>query len=114
MQRPPPPMDPHKADQLRAIFDEAAERPEAERAGFVHSACGSDAGLELEMLSLLSALGTGKRLPDADAGTWLIDGIAESEGSSRPLGLGEPLADLHGEIVGDFRLLRAIGKGATG
>ena len=107
-------MDLYKAEQLRAIFDEAAERPEGERAGFVHSSCGTDSGLEREVLSLLNALGTGSSALDTDAGTWLGNSGGEAPGEVRQPGEAEPLADLHGEVVGDFRLLRAIGRGAMG
>lgn len=107
-------MDSHTAKQLRTIFDEAAERPGGERAAFVHSACCGDAQLEREVLSLLNALNTGSSALEADAGTWLASGEGDVTGEISLPCESEPVADLHGEVVGDFRLLRAIGKGAMG
>ncbi len=82
--------------------------------GFVHSACGDDSALEHELVSLLRALKTGSTGLEADAGTWLV-GNADDDGR-HPVETSDstPAAQLHGEVIGDFRLLRAIGKGAMG
>ena len=110
-------MDPRNAEQLRAIFDEAAERPEGERAEFVHSASGGDVELEREVSSLLAALTTQSGALETDSGTWLVDAVAGEGGQTSQLGQESDAilpTQLRGEIVGDFRLLREIGRGGIG
>ena len=108
-------MNPERAEKLgaiRAIFDEAAELPAGARADFVRAACGEDALLTTEITSLLDALEHESEPLEADAGTQLLDSapanaetlvMASSDG-----------ANLSGVIVGDFQLIRIIGRGAMG
>jgi eukaryotic-like serine/threonine-protein kinase len=85
-------------EHVRAVFDEAAERPEGEREAFLRDACAGRPDLEAEVRSLLGALD--------DAGV-LDRGPAEL---GAPGENGTPA----GSEIGGFRIIRPIGRGAMG
>ncbi len=112
-------MDPARAQRLRAIFDEAAERPELERSGFVHASCQGDLDLEREVLSLLHSLDFKGEALEVDSATWFSQEAGNAMGNSAHLAPAEASAgtgdrDLHGVVIGDFQLVRLIGRGGIG
>ncbi|MFA6044106.1 MAG: WD40 repeat domain-containing serine/threonine-protein kinase [Phycisphaerales bacterium] len=115
-------MDPARAQRLREIFDEAAERPPTERLGYVHAACQDDAALELEVLSLLQSLDAKADALEVDAATWFGQAAGDALGGDRrgasPVAAGgeagAAVPDLHGVVIDDFRLIRLIGRGGIG
>jgi len=78
---------------VKTILAEALERPFAERAAYLHEACGDDTQLRLEVESLL--------LADGDAGDFLNQPVIES---SNAVGL----------RLGPYRMLEVIGQGGMG
>ncbi len=111
-------MESTRAERLRAIFDEAAERPVVERPGFVHAACQGDASLEAEVASLLRSLETSSDALDVDAATWFGHAAGSVPWDSPGIPDGAPGIATDGGspgiIVGDFRLVRLIGRGGIG
>lgn len=115
-------MDIARSALLRRIFDEAAERPEAQRAEFVHQECAGDVAMEREVLSLLDALRHGSASLEADPATWLVGGSLTAPDPATPLpSSGVPpgndpvmASDLRGTTIGDFRLGPLIGRGGIG
>ena len=83
-------------DRVDEIFFAALDLPDGERAGFVASTCGEDAGLRREVESLLSA--------DESAGRFL---------DPPPLPPAGPDPQL-GRPVGAWRIVEAIGAGGMG
>ena len=92
-------MDSSRWEQIKAIFDEAYERPAEERASFVRNAAGDDDGLAREVLSLLN---------EEDSVHSILDGVAMDAA-----GL---LGDLSrtGSLVGPYILKEQIGIGGMG
>lgn len=113
------PMDPAHAQRLRAIFDEAAERPQFERDAFVRAACQDDSTLEREVFSLLRSLDSRGDAMEVDAAAWFGQEAGSALGEPDRGAPGDAAAstagrDLHGVVIGDFRLIRRIGRGGIG
>jgi eukaryotic-like serine/threonine-protein kinase len=90
-------------DRVRAVFHEALERPPAERAGFVASACAGDVELLREVESLLAA--------DTAAAGFLETPIHRvSLDESQP---DAPVLQA-GDRVGGFDVVGALGSGGMG
>jgi eukaryotic-like serine/threonine-protein kinase len=91
----PPPAD--TWSRIKAIVNDALDRPAAEREAFVDDACAGDAALLAEVRSLLAAAA------EADAD----DHLEVSAALQRP-------PQWVGQRVGAWRLLREIGQGGMG
>src|SRR4051794_7169451 len=85
---------------LRAIFCEAAEMADTERAAYLATACGADDTLLREVEELLRANDT--------AGSFLV-AAADREGAAR-----SPAAEAGGHVIGRYKLLEKIGEGGCG
>ncbi|TMQ10992.1 MAG: hypothetical protein E6J90_35530 [Deltaproteobacteria bacterium] len=84
------------------LFEQALELPEAERAGFVDSACAGDAEMHRELQALLA---------NAPAtGAWLRDAIGAEV---QQLASDAARAQI-GRRIGPFRLVRLLGRGGMG
>ncbi|MBK8976140.1 MAG: serine/threonine protein kinase [Planctomycetes bacterium] len=94
-------MDRDRFATVRRLFDRALDRPPEQREAFVRDACGSDAELSAELLSLLSHE-TGEDRADPLAGL----------AARLPALL--PTQDLSGADVAGFRIVRRIGSGGMG
>ena len=90
--------------KIKQIFQQALDKPAAEREAFVRRACGDDAGLRQAVLDMLAA--------DAAAGSFLETPEADFQAV---LG-GEPRDDdaYLNTQVGAYRLTEVIGKGGMG
>src|SRR5436190_4242096 len=82
-------MSPEFHQRVRALFDEAMEKPEAERRGFVTGICRSDTKLLLAIMALLDA---------------------HSEADSF---LAEPAAP-RAQRIGRYQVVRELGRGGMG
>ena len=91
-------MTPERWQQVKALFEQALERPPDERAAFLDQACHGDEALRREVRSLLSSHD---------------DGFLDE-----PLSLDAPSGDdgaAHtGQRIGAYRLVREIGHGGMG
>lgn len=94
--------------QIKAVIASALETPEAERAGFVRSACGSDAELLEEVESLLAAAGTADTVPEARDAIASAAGavIAEQDATLRVL--------LEKALAHQYEIIRPLGQGGMG
>ncbi|HXU46696.1 MAG TPA: serine/threonine-protein kinase [Thermoanaerobaculia bacterium] len=91
-------MDPERWRRVSSLLDEALERPEGEREGWLRAACGGDEALFEEIASLLGAYGR--------AGSFLDQPARAGEGGA---GTG---ADIWaGRRLGNYTLIREIGRG---
>ena len=93
-----------RLEQILRIFEEAAERPEAQRPAFLAEVCAGDTEAQRAVEEMLAA--------DARETTFLDepalrreDGDAAATGSARAL---------RGGRIGPYRLLRRIGQGGMG
>ena len=94
-------MDAARWDRLQALFHEAVDRPPAERAAFLHEACGDDPELAAEVLAAITEDDQGNSLLDLG-----VDRAAEQViGGATPERLRE---------IGPYRLVRTIGEGGMG
>ncbi len=89
--------------QVEEIFNQAIERPEAERASWIQNACGGDAALRAEVDSLLES----DRIA---AGQFVVSqvekAVVELSEAGRPL--------VEGRRLGPYRLIRELGRGGMG
>ncbi len=58
--------------RVKEMFQEARDKPESDRSGFVAAACGDDERLRAEVEALLAA--------DKDAGEFLAFGFCDDDG----------------------------------
>ena len=90
-------------DQIaRRLFEQALDRPEAERAAFLDEACGPDARLRAEVHALLEA--------DSRAGDFLnrapsVEEVVDPDPGPDPL---------LGRDIGPWRISRLLGRGGMG
>jgi serine/threonine protein kinase len=92
-------MNPARWARVKELFQDALERPPAERAAFLAAACGEDLALRSELESLLAA---------HDAAGPFIEGGARIESIPAPE---DPVL---GQRVGPYRVLSEIGRGGMG
>ena len=88
-------------EEIKAIFAEAIEKPESERAAFIAQACGDDAALRAEVEAFLSAA--------QRAGEFLA-APTRDESVAAPNSSGESI----GTKIGRYKLLELIGEGGFG
>jgi hypothetical protein len=92
-----------QADNVARVFDEAVELHDpAERAAYLHAACGQDAGFRAEVEQLL--------MHDDDAGSFL-DQMNSPELAAT---LDDPITERPGTVIGPYKLLEQIGEGGFG
>ncbi len=91
-------MESERWQRLKTIYQEALDKPEAERKTFVHDKCEGDEELEAEITRLLSA---GSGSDDIDD----IVGSATRDWNE---------ASIRGQRVGPYRLMDVIGQGGMG
>jgi serine/threonine protein kinase/WD40 repeat protein len=92
-----------QADNVARIFDEAVELQDpAERAAYLHTACGQDSGLRAEVEQLL--------MHDDAAGSFL-DRANSCELAAT---LDDPITERPGTVIGPYKLLEQIGEGGFG
>jgi eukaryotic-like serine/threonine-protein kinase len=95
-------MDTERWHRVEALFAEALDLPEAERAGFVDKSCADDVEMRGELKALLASAPA--------SGAWLRDAIAvevqlmASDAAEAKLGC----------RIGPFRLIRLLGQGGMG
>lgn len=113
-----------RAQRIRDLFDVVVDLPHADREAHLKLACSGDECLRSEVLSLLSSLEHGPAALDIDPTTWfqhVSDGLAADPTQNAA---SEALDAVHsaraghvantqlaGLIVGDFRIVRLIGRG---
>ncbi|HEY6174273.1 MAG TPA: serine/threonine-protein kinase [Kofleriaceae bacterium] len=88
--------------RVEALFERAVELPEAERAGFIDSACAGDAEMQRELETLLA------NAPSTSA--WLRNAIGAEV---QQLAIDAAQAQV-GRRIGAFRLIRLLGRGGMG
>jgi serine/threonine-protein kinase len=89
--------------QIKALFEQSQQQPEGERETWLAGQCADDLDLLRAVLDLLSA---------QRASPGIFDGGAA--GVLERLYDDEPVADLVGQRVGAYRLLRLVGEGGMG
>jgi eukaryotic-like serine/threonine-protein kinase len=93
---------PERWERIQAVFQAALEQPAEGRLAFLSDACGGDEAVRREVQSLLAAL---------DA----AGGFLEMPAHRTEVGVdAAPPALSPGDLVGNFEVLGAIGRGAMG
>ena len=116
--------------EVKRIFGDAIELPEAQRAAFVAKACGNDAELRADVEALLAVLATGGAFlaaptafdaaitADHDPGSLAHSASSAGRGLPRtvPERPGEEAAmrERAGTMIGPYKLLEQIGEGGFG
>ena len=95
--------DPTRWGRVRALFDEALERPADARGAWVREAAGADDDLAREVLSLLDALDRARDTLERPAAELAEGGFGEA-GDDR----------LVGRRAGPWELVRLVGRGGMG
>ncbi len=107
-------------EQIKQVFNAAMEKPAAERAAFVDTACAGDAELRSEVDSLMRAA-----RPTVESGGGGGGGPVQTGGAARAMGramasattasyAASPLTEAVGTTVGPYKLLQVIGEGGFG
>jgi eukaryotic-like serine/threonine-protein kinase len=93
--------------RVDALFEQALERPEAERNDFVRSKSADDFELVASVIELLTAA--------AEMGDFLEGGLPDVSGDvlKELVAVSGTDDDLVGEIIGPFRVLDVLGSGGT-
>ena len=99
---PGTPLTPQRLEQLQALFEQALERPAAERAAFLAAEARDDPGLQSEVLALI-------RAHERDD-TALRSPVSASALAEAALGAGRRV----GSRVGAYQVVRLIGIGGMG
>lgn len=92
--------DPADWERVKAVFQQALDRPPSEREAFVIDACGNDAGVRDEVQSMLAAHTADAHLLDGEARD-LLDG-AMGDDTELP------------DAIGPFRPTSLLGRGGMG
>jgi serine/threonine protein kinase/tetratricopeptide (TPR) repeat protein len=95
-------------DEVRRIFDAAADLPAGECEPFLREACGDDAELRQEVVTLLHAMHAGSRFM---AGAKADAARADADAASGARGAASEEA---GAVIGRYTLLKPIGEGGFG
>jgi serine/threonine protein kinase len=121
--REPVPISSERYTRAKELFLLTCEQPRHQREAFLGEACRGDDGLRREVLSLLACLDPDGRHEDSPTGVAVDEStprVAVDENASgaavdeRPTGLsGEPLPSFP-EILGDYLVLRPLGRGSMG
>ena len=88
---------------IKDLFKRSQQQPEAARDAWLDEHCGGDAALAREVRALLAAQRGSHDILDHGAA-----------GALREMGHGESNADLSGQRIGAYRLLRLVGEGGMG
>jgi eukaryotic-like serine/threonine-protein kinase len=105
------PLTPDRLARIRALFDEALERTEADREGYLRRACGDDGALFDEVTSLLEVLSR----QNSTWGSPVDDDLARA--LERAIGDADHAAaqqDAVGSRIGAYEITRLIGMGGMG
>src|SRR6185503_9280931 len=97
-------MDPKRWHEVDNLFEEALDRPPAERPAFLDSACAGDTALRGEVERLLATDEEGAGFLTGALGEWL----------GRALDDREDPAMLSGRTISHFRIGEALGSGGMG
>jgi len=94
--------------QIKSIVALAVEAPGSERTELLHSACGTDSELRLEVESLLAAADAASSLPEARAAIASAAGalVAEQDSTLRSL--------LESVLAHQYEFIRSLGRGGMG
>jgi serine/threonine-protein kinase len=103
-------MTPQRWSQLKAVFNGALEHPADERRDWLRRECGSDAELRAEAERLLRSFDTLGAFLDEPAQVEPGDVAAATLPEREP----EPAGWRAGDRVGEFEIVRAIGRGGMG
>ena len=95
-------LDPERWTRIQDIFHRLVDVPSAERAARLDAACGGDAALRAEILSLFDA--------DIDADSVLDRDVESVSESLRRAAPGDPLRP----EIGPYRIVRPLGEGGMG
>ena len=88
---------------IKDLFKRSQQQSESARDAWLDEHCGGDAGLAREVRALLAAQHGSHDILDRGAA-----------GALREMGHGESNADLSGQRIGAYRLLRLVGEGGMG
>ncbi|HLZ98470.1 MAG TPA: serine/threonine-protein kinase [Steroidobacteraceae bacterium] len=98
-------MEPEHWRRISAVFDQACDLPEGERASLLDRSCGADGDFRREV----------QRLLDADAaGDVLDDRVPRMRNAVAVEWVRENEAAPVGAIIGSWRMLREVGRGGMG
>ena len=100
-------LDPHRWSEADRIFDEALERPVAERKAFIDEACRGDSTLRQAVRRLLDAHEAAEGFLDEPPALPPPDGLSDLTSSHL-----EP--SLVGQSVGPYGIVRRVGRGGMG
>ena len=84
---------------IEAVFEEAIERPPADRASWIATRCGSDARLRTEVDALVAAHERAEGIFERNIGVTVLEALEEVE---------------QGRRIGAYRVLRELGRGGMG
>jgi hypothetical protein len=103
-------MTPQRWSQIKNVFNGALERPAHERTAWLRDECGSDAGLLAATEQLLRSHETMSGFLDQPAAVDPEDlALADPPGAGLDGAAWQP-----GDVVGEFEIVRAIGRGGMG
>ena len=106
-------MTPQRWSQIKHVFNGALERPTADRAAWLRSECGTDAGLLEAAEKLLQSHDTVGTFLDRPADVDPED-LALAEAPPPPADDGPGTIWHAGDRVGEFQIIRPIGRGGMG
>jgi tetratricopeptide (TPR) repeat protein len=90
-------------ERVAALFDQALERPQPERAAWLAAACGDDEALRREVEQLLAAHDRAEGVLDRPLDSVAAEAIDEAQNPAAP-----------DEQVGPYRIVSEIGRGGMG